>query len=282
MAWVGRAGRSRSRSPGLRRSTRTSSPSGASATSSTVRKDGSVGFRGHRDLVQSAAPLEPDSGRQRGDEALEEDIVLHPVSALAGGLAVEIEERVERLAVLPGEVLLHRPVEGLERGGPGAPFQVMPQLVGQRLPRLGPPVEAGLELRRARRRSRGRARSGSEFLRRRSRWTEAGCTRRGCRSRRARDGARSGARPRSRLRPRGSRRAPRPRSGGPWPRSRRAACHRVRAASSGAGPAALELELPDPLRDVVPPPDPATPAPAASSRGAGPSPSGPRSSPRPR
>ena len=147
VAWSRTRGGSRSRSPEL-------APEHQDQLSlrrlghALEREEGrQVGSRGtvtsysrprHRSRPSAAAWSTRRRGRHR----------LHP-SRSTGGLAVEIEERIERLAVLPGEVLLRRPVVGLELGRPGAPFEMMPQLVGQRLPRLGPPVETGLELREA-------------------------------------------------------------------------------------------------------------------------------------
>ncbi len=61
------------------------------------------------------------------------------------GLPRQEEERVEPLPLLPGEVLLRGAVEVLQVGGAGAPLEVVAELVGQRVPRLLPPVEAGRE-----------------------------------------------------------------------------------------------------------------------------------------
>src|SRR5204863_8729941 len=70
-----------------------------------------------------------------------EDVVVDFIDARGQRLSRAVKGGVERLPLLTGEVLLGRPVVGLERLDVGPPFQVVAQLVGQRLPGLVTPLE---------------------------------------------------------------------------------------------------------------------------------------------
>ena len=63
------------------------------------------------------------------DEVVQEPVILDLVDAVDRRVAVEEEERVERLAVLPGKVLFGGPVGRLEVESPGTPLDVVPQFV---------------------------------------------------------------------------------------------------------------------------------------------------------
>src|SRR5207247_5377594 len=71
---------------------------------------------------------------------LDEDVVLDLVDPVGDLFARAVEHRVERLPLLAREVLLGRPIVGLERTGVRAPFEMVTQLVGERLPRLLAPL----------------------------------------------------------------------------------------------------------------------------------------------
>src|SRR5713226_6112047 len=73
--------------------------------------------------------------------ALDEHVVLDLIDPVGDLLTRAVEHRVERVALLAREILLGRPIVGLERTGVRAPFEMVAQLVGERLPRLLAPVE---------------------------------------------------------------------------------------------------------------------------------------------
>src|SRR5207245_9841416 len=72
---------------------------------------------------------------------LDEDVFLDLVDPIGDLFARAVEHRVERLPLLAREVLLGRPIVGLERTGVRAPFEMVTELVGERLPRLLAPLE---------------------------------------------------------------------------------------------------------------------------------------------
>src|SRR5512144_2234372 len=72
---------------------------------------------------------------------LDEHVVVYLEGPGTQLLAITVEHRVERLSLVPGEILLRGPVVRFERGDVGLPLEVMAQLVGQRLPGLLAPVE---------------------------------------------------------------------------------------------------------------------------------------------
>ena len=72
---------------------------------------------------------------------LDEHVVIDFPDLRVNPLTRPVERGIERLPLVAFEVLLRSPVIGLERGRVGAPLQVVPQLVGERLPRLVAPVE---------------------------------------------------------------------------------------------------------------------------------------------
>ena len=80
------------------------------------------------------------------DDPIEKDVVFDTVRAVRHDFPLKEKPRVEVLAVMPREVLLDRPVEVFEIRRPGAPFEMMPELVSQRLPRLLAPIESGREV----------------------------------------------------------------------------------------------------------------------------------------
>ena len=71
----------------------------------------------------------------------QEEIVVQTVDAFGDLLPAPVEQRIEPLPILTGEILLGRPVELFEVRRPGSPFQMMSELVSQRLPGLAAPVE---------------------------------------------------------------------------------------------------------------------------------------------
>src|SRR5690606_14461245 len=97
-----------------------------------------------RHAVALALPLELDPfARLRAVPVrlLEEVVLLHLVPALPQPFPRPVEQRVERLALAPLEVLVRRVVHGYQAGLRGERFQVVLQLVRQRLPQLLVPVE---------------------------------------------------------------------------------------------------------------------------------------------
>src|SRR2546425_9937798 len=101
---------------------------------------GALDVARQRHPVAAALPHEPDPLLLLHYPS-DEDIVFHLVNAGRHFLAGAVEDRIERLALLAGEVLLGGPVIGLESGDVGPPFQMVAQLVRQRLPRLVTPIE---------------------------------------------------------------------------------------------------------------------------------------------
>src|SRR2546428_1551733 len=73
---------------------------------------------------------------------LDKHVLLDLIDPVGDLLARVVEERVERLPLLAREILLRRPIVGLERTGVRAQFEMVAQLVGERLPRLLAPIEA--------------------------------------------------------------------------------------------------------------------------------------------
>src|SRR2546425_1102336 len=71
----------------------------------------------------------------------QEEIVVDLPDFVLHAFPRPIEQRVEGLTLVAFEVLLRRPVVGLEAGDIRAPLAVVSQLVGERLPRLRAPVE---------------------------------------------------------------------------------------------------------------------------------------------
>src|SRR5256886_9976182 len=72
---------------------------------------------------------------------LHEHVVIDLPDARIDPFARAVEPGIERLALVALEVLLCRPIVRLECPGVGAPLEVVPQLVRERLPRLRAPVE---------------------------------------------------------------------------------------------------------------------------------------------
>jgi hypothetical protein len=80
-----------------------------------VRRKGQVG----REISPkpAAVPFELDRAGHRPDGAIQEEIVIHLVNAADNFVPPEKEQRVERLAIPPGEILFSGPVEILQRIG---------------------------------------------------------------------------------------------------------------------------------------------------------------------
>jgi hypothetical protein len=91
-------------------------------------------------------PLEGYALGQSAYHNVNEYIVLDPVGSAGFQFAAEKECRVEGLAIVTGEIMFDCPVKVLQIGCARAPFQVVAELVGQRLPGFLPPVESALQL----------------------------------------------------------------------------------------------------------------------------------------
>src|SRR5204862_3938031 len=72
-----------------------------------------------------------------------EDVLVDLVGVRGDPFSRQEKERIERVVVRPRETLFRGPVVFLQLLGARLPFQVMPQFMGERLPRLGAPVEIG-------------------------------------------------------------------------------------------------------------------------------------------
>src|SRR5262245_38861691 len=112
-----------------------------------AEKSGKCRLGRNGDPVGSAVPVEPQFRSGLYSLVFQEEIVVEPVNALGDFLPAPVKRRIEPLSILPGEILLGRPVELFGIGGRGPPFQVMPELVSERLPGLAPPVEISVEFR---------------------------------------------------------------------------------------------------------------------------------------
>ena len=86
------------------------------------------------------------AGGRCPDGPIEEDVVLDPIGPLLQGLTVKEKAGIELFTVVPGEVLLDRPIQVLQLRRLGSPLEMMPQLMGERLPRLLAPIEARREM----------------------------------------------------------------------------------------------------------------------------------------
>src|SRR5439155_7506345 len=117
------------------------------------RGRGEIGDRGHA----IAAPVPGELVRLaslRRFVTFDEHVVVHLVDARGYRFSRAIERGVERLSVMPREVLLRRRVVRLEGRDVGPPLEVMAELVGQRVPGLAAPIEvAPLEARESRERA---------------------------------------------------------------------------------------------------------------------------------